>query len=398
MKIKILTVIGTRADALKLVPIIKELKKVDSFDSYVCSTGQHDEMLQQVLDVFEIKTDYHLDVMKDSKTLELLTANILLRFSKILEELNPDRIIIQGDTSTTFVASLAAFYKKIPVSHVEAGLRTDDIYAPFPEELNRRLTTSIADLHFAPTPLAANNLKKENISSNKIFITGNTIIDALFLAIKKLNLNEKLNQTLKEKFNFIDKNKKLILVTCHRRENFGARIKEICFALNEISKFDNVQIVFPVHLNPNVKKIVFANLSKNENIYLLEPQEYFPFVYLMQQSYLILTDSGGIQEEAPYLKKQVLVLRDKTERPEALKTGLVKVIGTNGENIIREVKHYLEKDFCNKNIIIKDFPFGNGKAASIIVNHLKEFYQLQNLEENRGAIKSKQKHLDEAVA
>lgn len=394
MKVKIITVIGTRADALKLVPVIQELKKDDLFDSYVCSTDQHDEMLQQVLDIFDIKIDFRLNVMKESQSLEYLTSNIMLKFSKILEDLNPERIIVQGDTSTTFIGALGAFYKKIPVAHVEAGLRTNDIYSPYPEELNRRLTSQIADLHFAPTLLAFDNLKKELIDQNKIFVTGNTIIDALFCAKKILSENDELKQNLNKKFSFLDKSKKLVLITCHRRENFGLNFKDICKGLSDISNKNNIQIVFPVHLNPNVKKAAHELLGENKNIHLIEPQSYFPFVYLMQKSSVILTDSGGIQEEAPYLKKQVLVLREKTERPEALETGLVKIIGTKAKSIVDNVElALLQEEYCNS-VSIEKFPFGNGRASKTIVEHLNAFYQNQKRNE---VINSKSKQVVDEV-
>jgi len=373
---KVLFVFGTRPEAIKLAPLIKELQKYKNyFDVKVCVTAQHREMLDQVLNLFEIAHDYDLNIMENNQSLFNLTIKGLIRIKEVLEKERPDIILVQGDTTTTFIASLAAFYLKMVVGHVEAGLRTKDKFNPFPEEINRRLTSCIADLHFAPTARAQRNLLSEGISEDKIYVTGNTVIDALKMIRSKQSSNEKqkeLKRYFRNNWQLTLDNRKLILVTSHRRENFGEGLENICYALKEIAiNNTNVKVVYPVHLNPNVQEIAVRILNGIENIYLIKPLDYDIFVYLMNKSYLILTDSGGIQEEAPSLGKPVLITRKVTERQEAIDSDTVRLVGTDKDRIIKEVQILLDnKDEYEKMVKVTN-PYGDGKAAKRIADVLK---------------------------
>jgi len=371
---KVLLVFGTRPEAIKMAPLIKEFEKYpNDFDIRVCVSAQHREMLDQVLEIFDIKPDYDLNIMKNNQDLYDITSEVLLKLKDVLEDFKPNLVLVHGDTTTTFSASLAAFYKKIDIGHVEAGLRTGNIYSPWPEEANRRLTSVLAKYHFAPTEKNKENLLKENIKTN-IVVTGNTVIDALFLALKQIkqkNLEEEIKKSIKNSGYEIT-NRKFILITGHRRENFGDGFLNICNALKELSlKYKDIDFVYPVHLNPNVQKPVKEILSNLENVYLIKPLEYLPFVYLLNKSYFVLTDSGGIQEEAPSLGKPVLVMRDTTERPEAVESGSVILVGTKKENIIKYVSKLIEdKEFYEKMSKAHN-PYGVGDASKKIVQYLK---------------------------
>jgi len=365
---KVMFIFGTRPEAIKLAPLIKKLNR-----SIICVTGQHKEMLQQVLKIFNIKPKYNLNIMKKNQTLFNITFNILLKLENILKKEKPDIVIVQGDTTTTFVASLSAFYLKIPIGYVEAGLRSYDKYQPFPEEINRRLTTHLADIYFAPTSKARDNLLKEGVSSKQIFVTGNTGIDALLMMVKEVKKNNlKYEMYFRKNFG-INFNKKIILVTGHRRENFGIGFKNICNAIKEIALKEDINIIYPVHLNPNVQTPVKKILSNLRNVFLLPPLEYDKFCYLMYRSYLILTDSGGIQEEAPSLGKPVLVLRNVTERKEGIKKGNAVLVGTNKDKIIKWVKNLLHNKNLYNNMRKVSNPYGDGKASNRIVRILKSW-------------------------
>ncbi len=376
--IKILIVFGTRPEAIKMAPLIKEFKKNKKFNLKVCVTGQHREMLDQVLEIFEIQSDYDLDIMKTGQDLYDITSKVLLGLKGILLEFKPNMVLVHGDTTTTMTASLAAFYQKIKVGHIEAGLRTNNIYSPFPEEVNRQLVGSIATYHFAPTIASKNNLLKENKKEENIIVSGNTVIDALFLALEKIEnnkkLKEKIENTISLKYN-LNKNRKIILVTCHRRENFGQGFVNICEALRKIATSNpNIDIVFPVHLNPNVQKPVKQILTNILNVYLIEPLSYENFIYLMSKSYLIITDSGGIQEEAPSLGKPVLVTRDTTERPEAVKAGTVILVGTDKYAIVNEAQSLIDSRDKYELMSKLHNPYGDGEASSKIVNKVLKCY------------------------
>jgi len=375
-RIKVLTIFGTRPEAVKLASVIGKLKEQPKiFISKVCVTAQHRKMLDQVLDLFKIKPDYDLNIMRPDQSLFEVTSAVILGLKKVLEREKPDIVLVQGDTTTVFVAGLAAFYFKIPVGHVEAGLRTNDKFQPFPEEINRRLTSHIADFHFAPTKRAKRNLIKEGISKDKIFITGNTVIDTLLMVVKKQS-NPTAQIKLKKYFQInhgipID-NQKIILVTGHRRESFGEGFENICNALKKIAlRHKDIILVYPVHLNPNVQKPVYGILGKIPNIYLIDPLDYNPFIFLMSKSYIILTDSGGIQEEAPSLGKPVLVMRNVTERPEAIEAGTSKLVGTDIDEIINETEMLLKDENYYNRISRSHNPYGDGKAAASIVNIIK---------------------------
>lgn len=368
---KILIVFGTRPEAIKLCPLVLELRKhADRFNTVVCVTAQHREMLDQVLNIFNITPDYDLDLMQKDQTLFDVTSNCLVKIGKVIEKEKPDILIVQGDTTTTFSAALAAYYSKVKVGHVEAGLRTYNKYSPFPEEVNRRLSTVVSDLHFAPTQTNKNNLVLENIPENNIIVTGNTVIDALFWVIGKIN---KENKSYKE-FQDIDFNKKIILVTGHRRENFGKGFENICTAIKKIAQnHSDVEIVYPVHLNPNVRKPVNQILAGVSNIKLIEPLEYEPFVYLMNKSYFIISDSGGIQEEAPSIGKPVLVTRDTTERPEAVDVGAVKLVGTEIEEICAAAEMLLNDPVSYNRMASIQNPYGKGHSCQIIIESLNKY-------------------------
>ena len=371
-KIKVLVVFGTRPEAIKMAPIIKELElHRDKFDTIVCVTAQHREMLDQVLDLFEIKPNHDLDLMTDNQTISDLTSKIIGKITEIIIRETPDLILVQGDTTTTFASSLAAFYQKIRVVHVEAGLRTNNKYSPFPEEINRRLTSHIADIHFAPTEEARSNLIKEGIIERAIFVTGNTVIDALYWVVsKQKDESEKWNNYFLSKYNISFSNsKKTLLVTGHRRESFGEGFKRICIGLSLLAKNNpNIQIIYPVHLNPNVQKPVYSILGNIKNVNLTPPLDYEPFIFLMNKSYLILTDSGGIQEEAPSLGKPVLVMRDTTERPEGIKSGTAKLVGTDSKRIVSETAKLLYDKVEYEKMARAINPYGDGNSAKIIVN------------------------------
>jgi len=369
---KVLTVFGTRPEAIKMAPLVIALTEENSIDSRVCVTAQHREMLDQVLDLFEIKPDYDLNIMKPGQDLYDVTTHILLGIRDVLQSFKPDVVLVHGDTSTTFAAALAAFYERIPVGHVEAGLRTGDLLSPWPEEANRKLTASLAKWHFAPTELSTNNLLKENIKPESVQVTGNTVIDALQWVVSKIEQDKTLSTKLSEQFPFLDENKKLILVTGHRRESFGGGFERICEALRQIAlRYPEAQVLYPVHLNPNVQEPVNRLLKDVKNIHLIEPQDYLPFVYLMNRSYLILTDSGGIQEEAPSLGKPVLVMRDNTERPEAVDAGTVTLVGTDTQKITKAVSQLMDDNSHYQQMARANNPYGDGKACSRIVAALK---------------------------
>lgn len=374
MKKKVLFVFGTRPEAIKMAPVVRVLASHESFETKVCVTAQHRSMLDQVLTLFEIVPDFDLNLMSTAQTLEGISARILESLSLVLADYCPDLVLVHGDTTTTSMASLACFYKKIPVAHIEAGLRTGNLYSPWPEEFNRRLTGLVAALHFAPTEVARANLLAEHVNAETVMVTGNTVIDALLQVSARLAQDEMLRAPLKEKFSFLNPAKKLVLVTGHRRENFGEGMNEICSALLTLSRRDDLQIVYVMHLNPNVKGPVEANLGGKENIYLTPPQDYLSFVYLMMNSHIILTDSGGIQEEAPSLGKPVLVMRDTTERPEAVMAGTAKLVGASSFRIVDEItklleseKYYLEMAECKN-------PYGDGNSSLIILGAVLEFF------------------------
>ncbi|WP_349928084.1 UDP-N-acetylglucosamine 2-epimerase (non-hydrolyzing) [Acinetobacter sp. A1-4-2] len=370
---KVLLVFGTRPEAIKMAPLVLQLKENnENFETKVCVTGQHRQMLDQVLELFNLTPDFDLNLMKPGQTLSDVTSGVLKGLEAVFEEWLPDVVLVHGDTATTFAASLAAYYHKVKIGHVEAGLRTGDIYSPWPEEANRKLTGALANYHFAPTQSSYNNLIKENINPENITITGNTVIDALLKVKEKVETDHKIIADFKAQFSFLDESKKLILVTGHRRENFGQGFLNICQALANIAqKYSDVQIVYPVHLNPNVQKPVNELLSGISNIHLIAPQDYLPFVYLMNRSYLILTDSGGIQEEAPSLGKPVLVMRDTTERPEAVEAGTVKLVGTDTALIEKSVTDLLVNTELYQQMAEAHNPYGDGTACQQIIEFLK---------------------------
>ena len=373
---KVLLVFGTRPEAIKMAPLVKAFEAESNIISKVCVTAQHREMLDQVLDMFEIKPDYDLNIMKPGQDLFDVTSNVLLGLKNVLSDFQPDIVLVHGDTSTTSSAALAAFYSKVKVGHVEAGLRTGDIYSPWPEEANRQITGVLANYHFAPTTTSQDNLLRENKNPKDIIVTGNTVIDALFLALDKIEKNETLKNQIIEKINSeykLPDNKKIILVTGHRRENHGQGFINICEALKTIATNNpDIDIVYPVHLNPNVQKPVNEILSNTPNVYLINPLQYESFIYMMNKSYFIITDSGGVQEEAPSLGKPVLVMRDTTERPEALDAGTVKLVGTNKELIIKEAQKLLDDEDEYNTMAKAHNPYGDGKACERIVKFIKE--------------------------
>jgi len=365
---KVLTVFGTRPEAIKMAPLVKLLEKQDGVCSKVCVTAQHRQMLDQVLELFEINPDYDLDIMKPGQTLAGITTEILNRIEIVLSEYSPDLVLVHGDTSTTLATALAAYYHRIPVGHVEAGLRTGDIYSPWPEEANRKLTGAIAKIHFAPTEQSKQNLLLESVKENDILVTGNTVIDALFWVKNKLTEDKQLEGSLNKKFHFIRENSKLVLITGHRRENFGGGFERICSAIKALAqRFVDVDFVYPVHMNPNVREPVGRILDQVPNVHLIEPQDYLPFVYLMMRATVILTDSGGIQEEAPSLGIPVLVMRDTTERPEAVSAGTVRLVGTKSEKIESEVSKLLLDENVYNEMKFAHNPYGDGKACERIV-------------------------------
>ena len=374
---KILIVFGTRPEAIKMAPLVKEFQKdIGNFEIKVCVTAQHREMLDQVLDLFQIKPNYDLDIMKSGQNLYDITSSILLKIKPILEDFNPNVVLVHGDTATTFATSLAAYYQKIKIGHVEAGLRTGDLYSPWPEEGNRRLTGILADYHFAPTDTSMQNLLKEDINKASIFVTGNTVIDALKLVVNRIDSNKDLKLSIENTIiqaGFKDINSKFILVTGHRRENFGQGFLNICEALKVLAKNNpDINILYPVHLNPNVRKPVNELLSDISNIKLVEPFQYEEFIYLMSKTYLILTDSGGIQEEAPSLGKPVLVMRETTERPEAVGAGTVKLVGSDQKNIIKAVQKLINDNSEYQKMSKAHNPYGDGRSSEKILNILRD--------------------------
>jgi UDP-N-acetylglucosamine 2-epimerase (non-hydrolysing) len=373
---KILSIFGTRPEAIKMAPVVKMLEsQPECFHSSVCVTAQHRRMLDQVLALFSIRPDYDLNIMKPGQDLFDVTFNVLLGLKTVLEKARPDIILVHGDTTTTMVAALAAYYYRIPVGHVEAGLRTHNKFAPFPEEINRRVASALTDLHFAPTEQARNNLLHEGIAPETIFVTGNTVIDALLLMVARIEGNRELTEHYRHEFSFLSTDRRLILVTGHRRENFGEGFENICHALAEIAgRHPDVEILYPVHLNPNVQEPVKRILSRSRirNIHLIEPVDYLPFVYLMSRAYLILTDSGGVQEEAPSLGKPVLVMREVTERPEAVLAGTVRIVGTDADTIVGETTLLLKDAVAYRTMSKAHNPYGDGMAAIRIAEKLRE--------------------------
>ncbi|HEJ8283394.1 TPA: UDP-N-acetylglucosamine 2-epimerase (non-hydrolyzing) [Klebsiella oxytoca] len=369
---KVLTVFGTRPEAIKMAPLVHALARDPHFEAKVCVTAQHREMLDQVLKLFSIVPDYDLNIMQPGQGLTEITCRILEGLKPVLESFKPDVVLVHGDTTTTMAASLAAFYQRIPVGHVEAGLRTGDLSSPWPEEGNRTLTGHLATYHFAPTETSRQNLLRENIADNRITITGNTVIDALFWVRDRVLSDEALRNELTQRYPFLANGKKMILVTGHRRESFGRGFEQICHALAEIAANNpDVQIVYPVHLNPNVSEPVNRILGHVENVMLIEPQEYLPFVWLMNRAWLILTDSGGIQEEAPSLGKPVLVMREMTERPEAVSAGTVCLVGTDSQRIVNEVTRLLHDESAWQAMSRAHNPYGDGQACHRILSALK---------------------------
>jgi len=375
-KLKTLCVFGTRPEAIKMAPLALQLAKDDRFEARVCVTGQHREMLDQVLELFQLVPDHDLNIMKPGQDLTDVTTGILQGLKDVLSEFKPDIVLVHGDTATTFAATLAAYYQQIPVGHVEAGLRTGNIYSPWPEEGNRKLTGTLSTLHFAPTANSQQNLLNEGINPASISVTGNTVIDALLDVVAKLESNQELQQRFSDQFNFLDAEKKLILVTGHRRESFGGGFERICQALVDTAKaYPDVEVLYPVHLNPNVREPVNRLLQGINNVHLIEPLDYLPFVYLMNRAHIILTDSGGIQEEAPSLGKPVLVMRDTTERPEAVEAGTVKLVGTEVSAISDNLNLLLTDQEAYTAMSRAHNPYGDGKACQRIAQALNDWHQ-----------------------
>lgn len=380
---KVMLVFGTRPEAIKMAPLVKELQKhPDKFDTIVCVTGQHRQMLDQVLEIFGIRPDFDLNIMKQGQDLYDVTANVMLGMRDVLKEALPDVVLVHGDTTTSTAAALAAFYQQIPVGHVEAGLRTHNIYSPWPEEMNRQITGRIATYNFAPTPMSKSNLLAEGVAEDKITVTGNTVIDALYMVVDKIKNSAELNDELKSELvkagydtRRLDNGRKLVLITGHRRENFGDGFISMCRAIKALTeKYPDVDFVYPMHLNPNVRKPIHEvfgeNLEGLDNMFFIEPLEYLSFVYLMEKSTIVLTDSGGIQEEAPGLGKPVLVMRDTTERPEALEAGTVKLVGTDYDKIVAEVSKLLDDQIYYNTMSQAVNPYGDGQSSIRIIKAL----------------------------
>lgn len=365
---KLLIVFGTRPEAIKMSPLVKELQKSNQLEVKVCVTAQHRQMLDQVLQLFDITPDFDLDLMRPGQTLTQLTCNILQGMESVFAQYKPDYVLVHGDTSTTLGTSLAAYYQQVKVAHIEAGLRTHNLYSPWPEEANRQITGRLANLHFAPTAQAQANLLQENVNPSTIHITGNTVIDALISVSHRIDQDPSLRLQLADQFPILDSSKRLVLVTGHRRENFGSGFESVCHALLDIASTPDVQVVYPVHLNPQVQEPVNRILGKATNVHLIAPLDYLPFVYLMKQSHLILTDSGGVQEEAPSLGKPVLVMRNTTERPEAVAAGTVKLVGTDRNIIVSETKRLLNDSDAYQNMARAHNPYGDGLACQRIRN------------------------------
>lgn len=364
---KILSVFGTRPEAIKMAPVVMQLARSPGITSRVCVSAQQREMLDQVLDVFGIVPDYDLGIMRAGQSLTDVLTGVLKGLEAVLEREEPDVVLVHGDTSTTLGASLAAYYRRIPVGHVEAGLRTGNIYSPWPEEINRKLTAGIARYHFAPTRGARENLLHEGIERDRIFVTGNTVVDALFMMVRRLDDDEGLRNRIEREFSYLDPAKKLILVTGHRRESFGDGFESICQALARLAKRRDVEVLYPVHLNPNVQAPVQRILGNADHVHLVAPLEYVPFIYSMRRAHIVITDSGGIQEEAPSLGKPVLVMRDTTERPEAVAAGTVRIVGTDQGRIVEEATRLLEDPAAYEAMALAHNPYGDGNAAMRIV-------------------------------
>jgi UDP-N-acetylglucosamine 2-epimerase (non-hydrolysing) len=370
---KVLTVFGTRPEAIKLAPVVRAMEAAKGIEHATCVTGQHRQMLDQVLAVFNLTPQHDLNIMKPGQTLDHVTTAALTGVGEVMDSFRPDWVIVQGDTATAFAAALAGFYRKVKVAHVEAGLRTGNILSPWPEEGNRKLIGQITALHFPPTETSANNLRREAVPESDIFVTGNTVIDALQIVADRMQTDAALRADFDRKFSFIDSSKRLILVTGHRRENFDGGLERVCTALRQIADRGDVEIVYPVHLNPNVQATAKQVLGDNSHVHLIEPQDYLPFVYLMQRSYMIVTDSGGIQEEAPGLGKPVLVTRDTTERPEAIEAGTARLVGTNADDLVRHVTELLDDPVAYAKMAQAKNPFGDGKASARIVQHILNY-------------------------
>ncbi len=368
---RILTVFGTRPEAIKMAPLVKQLEAAAGIESLVCVTAQHRQMLDQVLELFDIRPQHDLDIMRPGQDLYGITSTILQRIGEVYAQVKPDMVLVHGDTTTTFAATLAAFYQRIPVGHVEAGLRTGNLYSPWPEEANRKLTGALAALHFAPTEASRQNLLRENTPDDAIVVTGNTVIDALLRVTARLDADPALSAAQAARFPMLRDGRRLVLITGHRRENFGGGFERICQAIARLAQhFPDTDFLYPVHLNPNVREPVNRLLQGIGNVHLIEPQDYLPFVWLMSRSHVILTDSGGIQEEAPSLGKPVLVMRDTTERPEAVEAGTVKLVGTDLEGIVDGVSTLLLDDDAYRRMSFAHNPYGDGRACERIVDAL----------------------------
>ncbi len=371
---RVLTVIGTRPEAIKMAPVIKGLLGQPGIEARLCVTAQHRNMLDQVLELFRLSPDYDLDLMRPGQNLTGITSSVLSGLAPVLERVRPDVVLVHGDTTTTLSATLAAYYARIPVGHVEAGLRTHDIYSPWPEEVNRKVAGAISELHFAPTERARRVLLDEAVPDSRIHVTGNTVIDALHEVVALLDADQEKSNAFASELR-LDPERRMILVTGHRRESFGGGFQRICEALRQLAERQDVEIVYPVHLNPNVKGPVEENLSDLPNVHLLPPQDYLPFVYLMSRAHIILTDSGGVQEEAPSLGKPVLVMRETTERPEAVEAGTVKLVGTDVQKITGEATRLLDDEEAYRQMSIAHNPYGDGKATGRIIDALQAWYE-----------------------
>ncbi len=367
---RVLTVFGTRPEAIKLAPVIFAAQAASGVEHVTCVTGQHRQMLDQVLQTFGLTPDYDLNLMQPDQDLTHVTSAALQGVGQVIDEVKPDWVIVQGDTTTAFASALAAFYRKVKVAHVEAGLRTGNIYSPWPEEMNRKLVSQLTSAHFPPTQGAADNLRCEAIPEDKIFVTGNTVIDALQWVVRRLSNDDAFRNTLDARFSYINPDRRLILVTGHRRENFDGGLARVCTALRQLADRGDVEIVYPVHLNPQVQAIVRTVLGGHPAIHLVEPLDYVPFVALMRRAYLIVTDSGGIQEEAPGLGKPVLVTRDTTERPEAISAGTARLVGTSVEGLVSAAETLLDDAQSYARMAQAKNPFGDGTAAKQIIGHL----------------------------
>lgn len=377
----ILVVFGTRPEAIKMAPIVHALKSHGNIDVKICVTAQHREMLDQVLSMFEITPDFDFNIMRNGQDLFDVTSKVILKMRDLLKDISPKTVMVHGDTTTSSAAAMASFYLNVPVAHVEAGLRTHDFRAPFPEEFNRRLTGMISAIHFAPTATSRQNLLNEGVDANDIFVTGNSVIDSLFMALERIrikpDLSKQVHETIDNHLSFDWRSNKYVLITGHRRENFGHGFLEICTAIADLADaYPNLHFVYPVHFNPNVQDPVQDMLSGRSNIHLIEPLDYFPFVELLNHCHIVLTDSGGIQEEAPSLGKPVLVMRDVTERPEALEAGTVKLVGASRENIVGAIKTLMEEDGAYEKMAKAINPYGDGQACQRIVDRMIDFLRI----------------------